>query len=539
MPRHQGRCSRLSVFTLLLAAAALPALGQGLVPPPPPPNQPKGALSPLANARAIRLAPGVATIARAMPAVLPLHANTVLEDIKRTPIPHQPFQLMDPKTRRIVGPSDNITLPDGRVVPAGAYYKDLNALEAWLNGAGHTLKNKEALPVLRRTAINATLLNSQAKHIGSFHKVLPKIDLQRIKPTAGAAPMGSQIQSMVSQGDAQKLGLSPQQYQDGLKSLSGANLTSAAPAHLAKAAVAPLFKPAGAKPNAAITAIKVRKPIHQTYPFDFEVGSAGTFQAYLRGKGTIDGEVFAVSTPPTKDDLENSESHFAFHGDATAGGAVFNQSFTLATATADFTSSAKSNSAKMDVSVLGQSIFHLSESAPAKWEKTSKYSKGCDVHTTIPVPIGPLTLTVKLGVQGEAGLEYGVGLYGGLPMVRAWVDPYVHSSVYAQAGIGFGGDYLGLSAGVGANMTLLNNDMEISGEVGVYWFFAFGIKEKLVVHNKLEMLSGQVYAFVTFGHPCLPDVWNACPSTLRVDLWSWPGLKLEGDLFALDLSRPL
>ena len=283
MPRHQGGCSRLSVFTLLLAAAALPALGQGLVPPSPP-NQPKGALSPLANARAIRLAPGVATIARAMPAVQPLHANAVLEDIKRTPIPHQAFQLIDPKTRRIVGPSDNITLPDGRVVPAGAYYKELNALESWLNGAGHTLKNKEALPVLRRTAINATLLSSQSKQIGAFHKVLPKIDLQRIKPTAGAAPIGSQIQSMVSQGDAQKLGLSPQQYQDGLKSLSGANLTSAAPAHMAKAAVAPLFKPAGTKLNAAIAAVKVRKPIHKTYPFDFEVGSAGTFQAYLRGR---------------------------------------------------------------------------------------------------------------------------------------------------------------------------------------------------------------------------------------------------------------
>ena len=129
MPRPQGGCSRLSVFTLLLAAATLPALGQGMVPPPSP-NQPKGALSPLANARAIRLAPGVATIAQAMPAVQALHANTVLEDIKKTPIPHLPFQLIDPKTRKPVGPNDKITLPDGRVVPAGAYYKELNSLEA-------------------------------------------------------------------------------------------------------------------------------------------------------------------------------------------------------------------------------------------------------------------------------------------------------------------------------------------------------------------------------------------------------------------------
>ena len=535
MPRHQDLCSRLSALTLVLSVASLPAQGQA---PPPSPIQPKGTLSALTNARAIRLAPGVATIARALPAVQALHANSVLEDIKSPAITHNPFQLVDPKTRKLVGPNDKITLPDGRVVPAGAYYGELNALEAWLNGIGHSLKNKQALPVLRRTTLNATQFSAQAKQVGSFHKVLPKVDLQRFTVANAQSPMATQVKHMVSLGDAQKLGLTAQQYDEGVKGLSVANLVSAAPAHMAKAAVHPQFAHL-VKAHKPLPDAKKSFQIHQAYPFNFELGSAGTFQAYLRGKGTIDGVAFAIANPPTNDDLNNSQSHFAFHGDATAGGAVFNQGFTLATANADFTSSAKLVSAKMDVSVLGQSIFHLNESGPGKWEKEQKFSKGCDVHTSIPVPIGPLTLTVKLGVQGEAGIQYGVGIYGGLPMVRGWVDPYVRSSVYAQAGVGVGGDWLGLSAGVGANMTLLNNDLEISGEAGVYWFFAFGLKEKLVVHNKLEMLSGRVYAFATFGHPCFPDVWNACPSTVTVDLFNWPGLKFEGDLLAVDLSRPL
>jgi len=588
MPRHLFN-SRLSALSLLLAAAALPALTQGAVPPPGPLQAPR-VLSPINNARAIRLAPGVATLARELPAVQAAQANTVLEDIKGARIAHVPYQLMDPKTRKIVGPSDNITLPDGRVVPAGAYYSQLNALEAWLNGVGQSLKNKQPMPVVRRTIINATLLNSQSKAVGGFHRVLPKIDLQRFKPTAAGTPVGTQLQSMVSAGDAQKLGLSPQQYQDGLKGLAAANLASVTPLHLAQAATLPAIKSlikvplktsaissatatsvskasatsatgatsapgassvtgasavskasatSGSSTIAAASGIRPSHPIHQAFPFNFEFGNAGTFQAYLRGKATIDGVAYGVANPPTNDDLNNGQSHFAFHGDATAGGSVFNRGFTLATANADFTTSSKLLSAKMDISVLGQSIFHLNESAPGHWERTQKFAKGCDVNTTIPIPIGPITLSVKMGVQGEAGLEYGMAIYGGLPMVRGWVDPYVHSSVYAQAGIGIGGDWLGLSAGVGANMTLLNNDLSISGEVGVMWFLNFGIREKFTIHNKLEMLSGRVYAFTTIGHPCFPDVWNACPTTITVDVWNWPGIRFEGDLIAIDASRPL
>jgi len=536
MLRHERLCSRLSLFTALLSVAALPALGQGAVPPP---NQAKGALSPLANARAVRLAPGVLTVARTLPAVQAPHANSVLEDIKGTAIPHVPFQLLDPKTRKQVGPNEKITLPDGRVVPAGAYYGELNALEAWLNGLGHSLKSKQPIPVVRRTVINAAMFSSQAKNVGSFHKVLPKIDLQRFSLASAQGPVGTQIQHMVSLGDAQKLGLSAQQYQEGLKHLGTANVASGTPVHMAQAAAHPQLKQLVKREPILAVPTQASFKVHQAYPFNFELGNAGTFQAYLRGKGTIDGVAYAVSNPPTNDDLNNSPSHFAFHGDAAAGGSVFNQGFTLATANADFTSSAKLLSAKMDVAVLGQSIFHLNESAPGKWEKEQKFSMGCDVNTSIPVPIGPLTLTVKLGVQGEAGIQYGMGIYGGLPMVRGWVDPYVHTSVYAQAGIGVGGDWLGVSAGVGANMTLLNDDLDITGEAGVFWFLGFGIREKLVVHNKVDMLSGRVYAFATFGHPCVPDFWNACPSTITADLWNWQGLKSEGDLISVDLSRPL
>jgi hypothetical protein len=536
MSRHESLYPRLSAFTVLLSVAALPALGQGAIPPP---NQAKGALSPVANARAVRLAPGVLTVARTLPAVPALHANSVLEDIKGRAIPHVPFQMVDPKTRMLVGPNDKITLPDGRIVPAGAYYGELNALEAWLNGLGHSLKNKQPIPVVRRAVINASVFTAQAKSVSAFHKVLPRIDVQRFSITSAQAPVSTQIQHMVSLGDAQKLGLSAQQYQEGLKGLTTANLSSGAPTHMAQAAVHPLLKQLVKRDPIALVPVKTSYKVHQDYPFNFELGSAGTFQAYLRGKGTIDGVAYAVSNPPTNDDLNNSASHFTFHGDAAAGGSVFNQGFTLATANADFTSSAKLLSAKMDVAVLGQSIFHLNESAPGKWEKEQKFAMNCDVNTSIPVPIGPLTLTVKLGVQGEAGIQYGMGIYGGLPMVRGWVDPYVHTSVYAQAGIGVGGDWLGASAGVGANMTLLNNDLDITGEAGVFWFLNFGIREKLVVHNKVEMLSGRVYAFATVGHPCVPDVWNACPSTVTTDLWNWPGLKSEGDLIAVDLSRPL
>ncbi len=530
MPMRFGLSANLSALGLALVGAAAPAFAQL-----PPKTSALGLkVQPIVNDRQIKLAPGVTTAMLALKNATP--PASAFEDIRGTPIAHQPFPLMDPKTRKAVGRNDKITLPDGRQVPAGEYYDQLNAFEAYLNKNGHTLKNKTPLPVLRRAAVNDAALVTQTHTIGAFHKQLPKIELQRFSMATEKAPLATQLKSLVSEGDAKKIGVSAQQYQTHIQQAATVSPSAVNPSHAFMIAKLPHYVALGRVP---LPSARKAYPIHHTYPFNFELGSASNFQAYLRGKGSIDGVAYAIPNPPTPDDMNNSGSHFTFHGDATAGGAVFGAGFTLANANADFSSSAKTVSAKMNVSVVGQTIFNLNESAPGSWTKSQRFVKGADISTTIPIPIGPLSLNIKLGVHGEAGLEYGAGIYGGLPMVRVWVDPFVHTSVYIQGGVCVGASWLGVEGGVGANMTLINDDMSISGEAGVFWLFAFGIREKFVIHNKLDMLSGNVYAYVQFNHPCVPDFWNSCHNKATVNLFNWSGYHTEGDLIALDFSRPL
>ncbi len=531
MPQRFGLSVHLSVLGLALVGATTPALAQI----PPKSNALALKLKPIVNERQIKLAPGVATISLALKNATP--PPTAFEDIKLPAIQHQPFALMDPKTRRAVGRTDKITLPDGRQVPAGEYYDQLNAMESYLNKNGYSLKNKTPLPVLRRAVINEGTLLTQTRTISAFHKQLPKIELQRFSLATAKEPVAAQLKSFVSEGDAKKLGISAQQYQTHIQESAAVSLAGVSPLHTIMATkLATSRIPIKIGIN---TPNRRAYPIHQNYPFNFELGNASSFQAYLRGKGTIDGVAYSIPNPPASDDLNNNASHFTFHGDATAGGAVFGVGFTLANANADFSTSAKHVTAKMNVTVVGQTIFNVNESAPGQWTRSQRFVKGTDLSTTIPIPIGPLSLNIKVGVHGDAGLEYGAGVYGGLPLVRVWVDPFVHTSVYAQAGVCIGGSWLGVEGGVGANMTLLNNEMEISGEAGVIWLFAFGIREKFVIHNKLDMLSGRVYAYAQFNHPCVPDFWNSCHNTATVNLFNWSGFHSEGDLISIDASRPL
>lgn len=526
----QGRLlHRLSTFGWILAGTAGPAFAQG------PPGASAGGPKPIVNERQIKLPAGVATATQVLQKAIPSARD--FEDLKGTPLAHKPFALMDPKTRRAVSAQEKITLGDGRIVPAGEYWGQLNELEVYLNRLGHSLRNKAPLPVLRRAAVNEAALGAEARAIGASHRQLPAVDLKRFSPAAAGTPMLEQLRNLVSEADARKLGFSAAQYQANLAQLAGLNPASASPLHVAELAKSPAVRSRidGFRPPP----VRPARPVHQNYPFNFQLGGANTFLAYLRGRGSIDGVAYAMANPPTEDDLKNSLSHFAFHSDATAGGSVFGVGFTLANATADFTTSAKLLTAKMSVTVVGQSIFNLNESAPGTWQRSARYVRGADLSTTVPIPIGPVTLSVKLGVHGDAGVQYGAGVYGGLPYVRAWVDPFVHTSVYAQAGAQIGGGWLGVEAGVGANMTLLNAEMHIAGEAGIYWFYTFGIREKFVVHNKMDMLGGRVYAYARFNHPCIPDVWNTCHNTATVNLFNWGGYRAEGDLFAVDASRPL
>ncbi len=463
----------------------------------------------------------------------------VFEEVKRQAIPFKGWELMDPKTRKPVGRNDKITLPDGKVVPAGEYYDQLNALEADLNKTGATLKNKtQREQLFKQTIIDKPALADQGRVIASLHK--PGVAVNRFTPAAVGATAVTQFRSHATELDATVFGLTAEQLKTHLAKATVAPTQSA---HLAELATSKaVLNGIALDPNLLApkkNPAPVVVPVHENYPFNWSIGSASTFQAYLRGKATIDGQAVKLSNPPTDAELKNAANRFTLHGDVTAGGAIFGNNVNVLTGTADFSANNKQCNARVDISVLGQSVYQLNESAPSEWSKSDTLSKSCDFHTTVDIPVSILTLSVKVGASGQVGIQYGVSVYAPMAFVQGSVSPFVHTNVYAQAGIGIGGSWLGVDGGVGANMTLLNDQLDIDGEVGVLWFINFGLFEKLNIHNKLDMLSGRLYVYAEFNHPCFPDFWNGCSNQVSVDLWNWSGFHTEGDLLTFNNSHPL
>jgi hypothetical protein len=97
----------------------------------------------------------------------------------RRPIAHKPFQFLDPRTNRLVTRDTEITLADGKKVPAGKFYDQLNDLEKYLNERGQTLRDKNQKIQVARIPVNEALLRQQSERIGRVHRPLSPNEIQQ------------------------------------------------------------------------------------------------------------------------------------------------------------------------------------------------------------------------------------------------------------------------------------------------------------------------------------------------------------------------
>src|SRR5579871_122276 len=489
------------------------------------------------NGRQARIRPGLEVIQKTLP-----NAQIqpgAIQEIKRQPIPFKPFPIMDPQTRQPAARSAQITLPDGRKVPAGEYYDQLNALEADLNKRGFSLKTKQKNLILQQTTINRQQITAQGTRIAALHKPAPLTPMVKFKAAAPHSPIAAQLQRHVAPEDAHVFGLQPNEYQTALTHLGSLNLKVNGVGNLYQSGN---IIQNGIKNGTFPLPIKIihwlgpfptpppPTTINYSYPFNWSVGSQSTFEAYLRGSASITGTVYQVSNPPDDGELRSTNNQVLLHGDATAGGAIFNQNIDILSGSADFSASNQQCNAKMDISVLGQSIFSLNESDPNSWNQSNQISKGIDYHTTVSIQITILTLNCTVGASGEVGIQYSVSLASPLAYAAGSFGPYVQANTYAQAGIGVGWSWLGAEAGVGGNMTLMKYSLDVEGQVGLLWFINYGLFEKLQITDTLDLLSGHIYVYAQVNHPCFPDVWDSCSNQVSHDLWNWPGFQTTGTL---------
>ncbi len=132
--------------------------------------------------------------------------------------------------------------------------------------------------------------------------------------------------------------------------------------------------------------------------------------------------------------------------------------------------------------------------------------------------IGPIPCKGTVGFMGAAGIKYGHQV---LPIeVMAFAVPYVDTKLFAQLGV----DIVVAAAGVGGEVTLINDAVTLQGSLAVTFEDQPSLVLELSGKNSVDCLSGTLYAFAKVRFLFIKK-------TFKHVFFSWTGFKKESDLF--------
>jgi hypothetical protein len=272
--------------------------------------------------------------------------------------------------------------------------------------------------------------------------------------------------------------------------------------------------------------------VSKSKDWNWDVGDPSTFHAYINGSVSLSGN---ACKPPDMSNFDKNDSNFTLAAEGKAGGTVFGVGGDLLRITGSMNGNQQNNtvSASLGVFVVGQSVFSVNKSANAQWGTSDNISKGVDFSTSIPIPVGPFDIDATIGAQGSAGFQYSLQLYP--TSLNLSGGPFVHTNVYAQAGL----NVVVAEAGVGVNLVLVNWDMNLGGSGGVGWLLKFYVYDDLYADSDVNLLAGSIYIYAKVYYPCL-DPWpDICNSQWQTNLWSWNGLQFNSVLFDEKDTIPL
>jgi hypothetical protein len=459
-------------------------------------------------------------------------AASLLQVERRPAITFVPFEMLDPHTRQPIAPTATITLPNGKRVQAKEYYDQLNSFEKWLNEQGYSLRLPGTKTVIEKLAVNESLLSrqiasaprpTQLPHRLNFmesnsFRMLSAPQSLRLNPTH---PLALKTPAMMETAKLNTV----------VTKVNTANLTSHMRDELVidSASIINICKiiVCGNLPPATQCT-----PVQKSQSWNWNTGDPSTFNAYLNGTLSLSGE---ACKPANMQNFSQNNSQFTLSAEGKAGGYVFNVGGDLLRLTGSFKGNQTNNTiaANLGVFVLGQDVYSLNKSATAQWGIDDSVSKGVDFSTSIPIPVGPFDINVTIGAQGNVGVGYSLNLYP--TNVSASANPFVNSSVYAQAGL----NIVVAEAGVGVSMTLLDADLQLGVNAGIGWLFGFYLSSEVYADVSLDMLNGNVYVYAKVYYPCF-DPWpDICNHQWNADLWSWSGLQYNSVLFDDKTITPL
>lgn len=421
--------------------------------------------------------------------------------IKGAPIQFQPFEVRDPETGKPISPDTVLTLPDGKQVKAGEYYAELNRLEQQFSQLGYSFRQPEESVVLQESVIDKTELRKQVDSLSNEHRrISPErslfktsLDPSRIADQLQKAPVDLELRP----GALQNLQVNPQ---FDLSIFQQKQLRS------------PLVKP-NVVDKVALPGWWGNPTKGYNKAWNYNLGNPNTFSAYVNGKLQLQG----------------SKTFSNAYAEGNAGGYIFNNQANLLRATAMMTSR-KSGEAKVDVrlNVIGQNVYNFQDSRNTLLIKSDSFSRTVDQPIAdLRFSLGPIPMRATFGVQGSAGIQYTVAANPAFASAYARVNPFVDSKAYGQGGA----DIYVAGAGVGANLTLVRDDLDMRGQA--YLGFENNnpyMMMRFSAYNTIDVLSGNAYAYAymyvpKFGiPPWKKKQWNW-------NIWSWEGFKTDGYLF--------
>jgi hypothetical protein len=220
--------------------------------------------------------------------------------------------------------------------------------------------------------------------------------------------------------------------------------------------------------------------------------------------------------------VNGSDNGLSANGVARASGAILGNEWDLIRVTGSL-SAPKSGPGKAtvnlyvvgvgDVPVLNQSLNQGGASV------SNTVGRSLDVSQSFRFSVGPIPMSARLGIRGQAGVQYGMGVNA--TGINVSLKPKVQVDAYGQGGV----DVVIASGGIGCDLALLHHNLELGVEGGLTVDGgAPALKGRLYGGGSMEVLAGHLYAFAKVDLLLWDDEW-------QWDIWNFAGIKANFTLF--------
>ncbi|MBC7976650.1 MAG: hypothetical protein H7138_16880 [Myxococcales bacterium] len=420
----------------------------------------------------------VATTAASAPA-----AYAECAEVKENPKPAIPFVPVDrtnPATGQPYGPTDKIAFGDKQVL-ASTVFDGIDSLERSLTANGYTLRN----------ATPETLAELGAcTHLLSSQVALLDILLSDSTGTLSAEVIRAKVQKAIDQARD--------------KVPNWGEVFEKANAEDREIYLPPIPTYSAPVPTLHRTPTK---PLLKERSWAWEMGEKNSMWVQTLANFRINGTktaANAVASGTINASVLGKWEGEALHAEATAN-------------------VADTHIAQLAINVrgVGQTLF------TRNWSKTfsegalqeqGEKSYAVNPEADYRFAIGPVPCRGRVGFVGSVGLKYGYTL---VPVqIMAFAVPFAATKVYAQVGA----DIIIASAGIGGELTLVNNHVTLQGGFSATFEDEPTFVLELTGKSQIEALKGNLYAYAKVG--VWPLDWEG-----RFTIYDWSGYKKDSNLF--------